>query len=611
MYTLNRTLITGSLDATITPYCVFKEISAIHGINIPSLHSQTYTQEIADFLHILKTNDYPVVEEPYSQTDLHNIAKFVNPEARWDESSLLTALDNMFFWTNDDNLFYASLFDFHFGLQTPTAVENLNACVLYRIATYNKIRLHPHMNLENLATAVTLAYKSEVFGRNILYQTINYLPRTNYSQVYCEMIKNTESEVDPYLLEDTSYIIQQKAEYDAIVNSYEQLTSKGFLLNRIKPVSSSEAITISALLHKIDISPSCYPTDEIKKLQLGTKSEYIPIDPVFSALYLLNPEAYDLSKTFNPRLPEEIYDESDLYQLAKLEGYTKRDLARDSPYFCLQNAYLTNTFYHGKFINAVNTETTIYNEDIDELTNDEVLCFGMKGEYLVATTYKEICDSLKFYKNFQIPFRPFTGSFSDMSLRKLKNLCYRFSSGESEEISIQKKELLDAINIAELYTDEKWESIKSFFHLYESVDVEDQKEIYKSLICLLHLTMYMRGWVGMGVYPVKKALVEDQIMVDLKTTEAIAEFAKTKYYPVIRDLPLLYYKDGEFYVNSDEDIGLTIGERLDIVIDGESHENYDSCIRLSSNFFAASVYKFMIVLGLNPQFDIRDLRDIS
>jgi hypothetical protein len=58
--------------------------------------------------------------------------------------------------------------------------------------------------------------------------------------------------------------------------------------------------------------------------------------------------------------------------------------------------------------------------------------------------------------------------------------------------------------------------------------------------------------------------------------------------------------------------GLTIGNRLHILKTGEDDEHgYSSCMRLTSNWFAGSAYRYLTIIGEEKPFEIKDLRDIS
>jgi hypothetical protein len=125
----------------------------------------------------------------------------------------------------------------------------------------------------------------------------------------------------------------------------------------------------------------------------------------------------------------------------------------------------------------------------------------------------------------------------------------------------------------------------------------------------------MRGWEGEGPYPIHTCLVRSQGTIDILVSEKLSDIDRfTEEHEhiasLILDLPLLLYRE-EFIASVDESEGFTIRDRLDIVKMGENDSSYNSCIRLSSNWLAASVYKINEALGIMPEFDIEMLREIS
>ena len=78
------------------------------------------------------------------------------------------------------------------------------------------------------------------------------------------------------------------------------------------------------------------------------------------------------------------------------------------------------------------------------------------------------------------------------------------------------------------------------------------------------------------------------------------------------NLPLMQYHSASktFIVTTDEDEGLTIGERINIVRGGENG-SYKSCIRMSSNVICASAYYYMRIIGLRIPFDIEEVSYIT
>lgn len=155
--------------------------------------------------------------------------------------------------------------------------------------------------------------------------------------------------------------------------------------------------------------------------------------------------------------------------------------------------------------------------------------------------------------------------------------------------------MFDAIIITELFADNSQLKARELYLVYQSSSEKTKVGITGAVKKLFELSMYMRGWMGKGDYPVEKAPVDNQVIVDLNVTAAILEFELAcselgEIGCVILDLPLLKYRAEDFHLISSVTNGRTIREKIDIVKAGDEHDNYDSCIRLSSNYLAVSSY---------------------
>ena len=153
---------------------------------------------------------------------------------------------------------------------------------------------------------------------------------------------------------------------------------------------------------------------------------------------------------------------------------------------------------------------------------------------------------------------------------------------------------------------------------YKNGNYHEKKYIENLLNILLVFGMNMRGWMGIGEYPVKEAPVkyDDEAIVALNVTQSIAKYKKERdknknIGKLVDSLPLVKYQDGEYLVSKNKNDGFTIGERIEIVIKGKDNQTVYSCIRMSSNFICSSVHKYSLILGLPAPFDIFKLRYIS
>jgi len=105
------------------------------------------------------------------------------------------------------------------------------------------------------------------------------------------------------------------------------------------------------------------------------------------------------------------------------------------------------------------------------------------------------------------------------------------------------------------------------------------------------------------------------LSVDIKVTSSIQRFetlcSNLNHIGIlIRNLPLLRYQ-GVFNPSRSERDGLTIDDRLRIVKEGNNTGNMASCIRMTSNWLAASAYRYWVLIGEPAPFTVEELREIS
>jgi hypothetical protein len=178
--------------------------------------------------------------------------------------------------------------------------------------------------------------------------------------------------------------------------------------------------------------------------------------------------------------------------------------------------------------------------------------------------------------------------------------------------------LLESINGVEMLTRAKDEPTRQLAFSYRNADVGTKYAMKNALTQLLHVGMYMRGWMGSGDFPVIRSVVpiEKEPEVAINVTKSMAEYDSIcrslgKLGSLINDLPLVLYRDGQYHMSNCSREGYTIMDRINIVRQGDRTGNVASCIRLSSNWLCSSAHKYMMAIGLPAPFDIFSLRHIS
>ena len=130
--------------------------------------------------------------------------------------------------------------------------------------------------------------------------------------------------------------------------------------------------------------------------------------------------------------------------------------------------------------------------------------------------------------------------------------------------------------------------------------------------------MFMRTWKGPGEeYPLGGCPIDDQDLIDENTERSIGYFnekcerLKTRYD--MKSLPLFKYSrvDNKFNISADTFDGLSIGERLHILLQGENELRMSSCARMTSNWIVSTAYYYLDIINRRPNFNIINLTMIA
>jgi len=612
---LSRLLITGDLDMH-TPKDVLKEVADAHDIHFPDFLEIDDNRIIRDdFLNKLNTSSHsqPKVKNNPKETEYLSVAKFVNKHVEWPPEALREAFDILKTYMCEEIPLPEA--NFPYGTQVPANPFRLNACVLYRICKDHSIPVRFYHTIDQMATVIQLLVRPEEIARSLFRTKMNFVKTDHIPSLY--LISTRFMEVlDVSDIEDEegpSQSISYPEEIEAVTEIFDNPDE---VLLRVPPRNKSESIVLAAKNFKIDLTSCEDPITEYKNL-LKTSSTWIPIDSRMKQERKKNPMAFLLSAYFNPCLPHPLYDDDDLTNMALIEGFTSEELRREGAYSLLQTAILSSTFYHGKYSTIINKKTPILWKNVNKLSFNSVICFGTLRTSLTAFSYKEIAENIVMNKNFRNPLDKEGHCFPELAIRKLKKLTLLTRSNETKTEASSRKELARAIELAELFSDETNAKIRDFYIYYESLGQEDKDKIIDILQAFFYLAMYTRAWNPEHdkEYPIAVSIVDNQEEVDLRVTQGIATLERlceedeelgNRFY----DLPLIKYKGG-WQISSRDIDGKTLVERLKILKAGVDHDEQVSCMRLTSNWFAASVYRYMVIIGLDPPFDIERLRWIS
>lgn len=613
---LSRLYITGKLDIN-TPFCVLKEVAIVHKVDIPEFKDNENSLRLENFINELNESgeNQPVVSIPIaSKTEWLDVANFINSEVIWSEAELHSAFQTIRIFMK--NYISHPSENFIYGQITPGNTNCLNACCLYKICTYYNLPLTFNHNLDQLAQAVRMIIQNKRKSCLYLSRQISTFYEEGLAHLYlvaCELEQETTLSSDNVTNNEDIEMVDY---YQDIQQSIITFTDHTETRKRIIPRTHGEAIVLSALIYRIDISSSDNPIAEYNNL-CENSNYWTPLNADMRRALNINPSAFQLRNYFNPLLPYELYDENEIYHLALDEGYTKDELNRESAYSLLENSYLLPTFHHGLYPTIINESTFISLEPLIELDPNSIICYGVRVNSLIAFTYRELAQLIKNQLNFSNPVED-NQAFSRLGIKKLKILCKLIVNGDTEQVMEDKNTLLESIQLAELFTEESNGKARELYEFFHNSEKEIQNDILNALYSLFYLSMYSRGWLGTGQYPLENAPVYNQTTVDINVTKAIVEFetlcnkfTNENEENLILDLPLLKYRN-EWQTSTRDSDGLTIGERFEMLKQGENIDNiYGSCMRETSNWLAYSSHRYLTVLGEKEPFELDLLHWIS
>jgi hypothetical protein len=612
---LSRILITGFLSRQ-TPHCVIEEVAQAHGIVIETsrLTVPDYKKQVLDFI-----NHSPplILSEPLTTKDYGLVARYINPQktVQWTKADLRTAFDFLSRFHFHRGVSKEHLpADFEWGYQTPTNTQRLNACVLYGICKQQDFHLQPATTKDQMAWAI----KWWLMGDDAVYNLTHSLLQSFHPRDLIDLMV-LRAGVHPQRLKSQSKIHpppahQEPLNHDTLQACFDRYTNRQEILSLIPPQSASEAVALAALVFKKDISLATYPLTEYLYLRHNS-SLYTPLDTQLKRIHVLHPQLLDLTKTFNPAFPASYYDHSDLKKMAMEEGYKPHELASQSPYELLQVSYLLENFYPGIYPEIVNEETPITLDEVNEIDPHMIICYGLRGSRLTAFHISGLIDH---FQTTKAPGNPLDArsTIHERAMAKLKWIAQKSHTAGSLESQRERTRLLKALREVELFGNATLSKAKDFYYTYRQTSSSRQQLVLQGLNELLELAMYMRGWTGPPAqFPIREAPTFNQHAVDVRVTQALAAFEQTceelkTLGEALLQLPLLKYQ-GEFIASNSASDGYSIGDRLRIVKMGNETGNMASCIRLTSNWLAATSYRYLTMVGASEPFAVEELRYIS
>lgn len=571
---LDKLKLIGDITDT-TPFCVIIDLCRSIGMSDEYIKSKSLDSLISEMKKHSK-----IVISLDSDEDLSNLARFINPdEESWSPYGLIVAHTLLLEFD-----LASFCFDAHtFGPRTMKNPKSVDTITLYRLCEY-------------------------------------YLIPTTRNTTFEEMV---------FSLQKNNTLVRNESLGQSLEEIYNCLQSSTTRFYKyLLPTDNLTAVLFSAFAFGIDVSFSEFPLKEYFLLRKYGIYAFVPFDDSFRDMWNVSKTFFEIRERFNPKFDFIYTDEMKIhlslkegFQIPRRQnflGYSEDDAKEGFKY--LKNIYTTSTFYFGKNPLDKSKRSAISLTDFDELNENEVISYGNYSTLsFVSFTFQELREYFSEVKCFLNPCDT-KSVYSLVSINKLQRICVTTPSSEAKKL----KDVLNSlISQMKNLSDEEMELIK----VYTS-SPSDEKEIFKYVLTsILEMGMYFRGWkVTVENYPItteeclKSPGDESQILSNsikaLKDFETFILSSKKveKISAFILSLPLVEFKNSFSYgsvifvKSTNKNEGLTIGDRIKIVDEGE--DEY-SCIRMSSNPIVSSAYKYLSIIGEKPEFNIEKMGRIS
>lgn len=577
-----------------TPICVLEElISDQFSLEGVDEDDPNYYQFLLDRL-----DEISLCEKHHS---VKEVSLFLNPEVapeQWKPEQLERAAQFLFRCSqNPDEI----PFNFEMGYQTPSKLYRVNLFILYKFCRLHSIQTTVFTSKDELEKAVKLFRN---FDDELLLKQFNrYLILGQRNLLVAAM---AQSELP---LPEIDFVTPAASleEYPKQCCSLDDKKLEIFMgkvaesSQTFEPNNNLAAVILAALRYRLDLSYCADPLLEYHLLVENGIQGYIPNDSWMGHWRSKNPELFDLTCTFNPWFPKSFYYYERLGERL-LERQKETIPERGKIYQRLLELEREDGIFCGIRPGVLNRETPIILADIEEFASCDILtycAFRDSQKKLYAISKDELVDYLLQRNDFVTPFTADL-IFSDKVLEKIN---HHLANEDVANKIEQTKAIVRSNN----------ELLRSFKNKYLTAEVTQKEKVKNVLNKLVELSMYMRGWSGEGPYPIEVAITPTEFFESLlvnvtNSMNDLEELSQELDELNLLDLPLMSYRDNNYLISTNPLDGLTIRDRLTIVREGEDGKNEASCIRISSNWLAASAHRIMKQLDLKTPFPIEKLR---
>lgn len=581
---LNRFHLIESVDYN-TPLCVLQEIIRCLGM---SIEIEDIPGNVDAMIEYMKTTEIHVPfseTNEYTEDELAKISTFVSQtEGTWTNDNLIKAFRHLVEFEECKAL------DIHYGPKTTGHPFSHDATMLYIHCVKHNIDVKNTDTFQDLVVYTKLTFAKTDALLDALCTKVCDITKGGI----INMIKVSRQQSDEFEFSDVpSGRIQQL---------------KNSVISR-SVLTDDEAVVVTAREFGIDISESSRPSREIIELQKGLKFH---IDDDFTRNYKRNPLYYDMTRFWKTHLSH-LYTQKMEMKLLDNECVNHQEIS--DPKQFLYELTLTKNIYQGVIPGVPVTETYVYRTPVGQLNPRHLLSYGvLQSKDMIVLTANEISNFFKSHCDFR-DFKNEGQIISERNMKKLVMICSQFPQ-EQEFL-----ELLQTIEDTKTLGTIVNGSMREFIAHCKASDSLTTQKINGIITKLFLLAMNMRGWTGNGEHPLAERRCQDYAerfeQIEDTSTQGLRELIQlinelpdaTKI--MVKGLPLikLSERDKTYYRSTNPDEGLTIYDRL--VLISTKPDSIYACMRLSSNYLAATAQYYNALINSKNFFDIKDLEFIQ
>lgn len=602
-FILDRMLITGPITIE-TPSCVVYDIVSSRGITVDKDQLDLVSYR-ARLIKTLESNPPIIVQLPVEKKDYSSIAMYVNPDPniQWTKKTLHNALKSIINVSINRPPQINELSRISIGNPTPENDNIVPVSVIYKWCNTMDGRTNYSMTCEDLRRYCLLLMSD----RNYLIESIMDLMLKD-NRALSSAIMNTSS--FPY---DRSNMGRVTA--DEINNRIElHMRNNTVLTRQGSPRDKIDAVLMAAFQMKIDLSYSETPMQDYYSFMAGRPVK----DERMRRILSMCPTAYSLTSRFNPIFPESVYNINTLKNIVTTEQYNISTNDFQSLYQELALIYYTDTFHTGVRHN-IQFETPVEMAMIDEDDNVPIIFYGSIPNGIISLTLPELAGLITEAGDFVLGLRERIVLSKD-NISRLKFLINKNKVPPRRRVVCPRAEAWERLGqcVARIETVlcNMEHRLNVFRRYYNDLSMIDKNKVQSTLKGLIDVACYMRGWNGVDPRPIETLPPCNTEQAEIRSNLVLAEYnsmCRSLGYPAAHtlDQPLIVYDGGSFKICTEVDRGLTIMDRINIVMEGKKTNNMASCIRLSSNVFLYSVATYMRAIGVTVPYDINRIRQAS